>query len=218
MRYEELLEKLMQHYTVGEFEDEAKEAKQEFYKIAGIFDEESFNLEMKLMQFIDWYVFSRPLRSTGESLISKALSDSKFEVLDEEKPFYINLNSNRHSLFEFIKVKGEDVYIKDLFSDYKMTLKKSSVVVGFSKDEIFETRLIPHEDSFLFSDAFCIHPAEATKYILKEIKQVKKLEESAQAGEREKLITKLFRMRHKVDQYKHIKLNEIYTNEPRLKF
>ena len=33
----------------------------------------------------------------------------------------------------------------------------------------------------------------------------------------ENFCLKLFKMRHKMDQYKHVELNHIYSNEPKVK-
>lgn len=47
------------------------------------------------------------------------------------------------------------------------------------------------------------------------MKKIKNVEEKKR--EQEALILKLFRMRYKFDQYKHVDIHEIYTNSPRLK-
>lgn len=216
MNYEPYLEKLIQHYTTGDYEPEVQEAKKYFLKSAGVFDEESVDLEMKMLQFTDWYLMTRPLSGKVVPPSSYCLDDEKFTISEEEERFFQNISHHRHSLFSFIKVKGDDVHIKDLFSGYKLVLEKSPVVVGFDKNEIFETRLIPHEDSFVFSTAFCIHPAGASKYILQEVKALLKNKDHS-FHDRDDLMFRLFKMRHKIEQYKHIRLEQIYTNDPKLK-
>ena len=131
---------------------------------------------------------------------------------------YRNLPHNQHSLHEFLKVKNKDVYIKDLFSGEKHVIKESPVTVGFNRDEIFEARLIPSGDGgFLFGKSFCIHPAEVKKYIEKEIKKIKALPEEERRAAQEDLLGRLFRMRYKHEQYKHVNIHEIYSNESRLR-
>lgn len=216
--YSEITEKLMQFFSSGEFQDEAVRAKLQFNEYAGVFDEAAPDFEMKLSQFVDWYLFTRNLKQYGMSPIALQVERWLMPVSEEEKPYYINLAGNRHSLFEFLKITKDDLHVRDLFSDYKLVIRKSPVVHGFNRDEPFEARLVPHGDSFVFASAFCFHPKESTKYIQQEVKKVKKMSDDVRAQAREELLLKLFKMRHKYDRYQHVAVNEIYTNESRLKF
>ena len=128
------------------------------------------------------------------------------------------IKNSRHGIFEYIKTKGDDIYIKDLFLNEKLMIKGSQISLGFTKEELFESRLIPNGESFEFGPAFCFHPAAATKYILKEIKLVRKLKDAeAKKAQKEALIIKLSRMKYKLQQYKHVKITDIYSNNPKLK-
>jgi hypothetical protein len=216
--YSDITEKLMQFFSSGEFQDEAIKAKIQFNDYAGVFDEAAADFEMKLSQFVDWYLFTRRLQKYGLSPIALQVERHLMPVSEEEKGYYVNLAGNRHSLFEFLKITRDDLHVRDLFSDYKLVIKKSPVVHGFSRDEPFEARLVPHGDSFVFASAFCFHPKESTKYILHEVKRVKKMGDDERALAREELLLKLFKMRHKYDQYQHVAVGEIYTNESRLRF
>jgi hypothetical protein len=217
MIYEEIVEDLMKHFTSNEHQSEAVKARVEFHKVAGIFDEESEDFEMKLAQFTDWFLFTRNMISYDKTPIARVIDGEEYPIPSEKKTHYENFSNNRHSLFEFLKLKGDDVYIKDLFSGYKLVIRGSKVTFGFEKDQIFEARLLPHEDSFVFAKAFCFHPHEATKYINKEVKRVKKLPEEERDRGREELIEKLFRMRYKHEQYRHVDVKDIYSNESKLR-
>lgn len=214
--YEELSDHLMQFYTDGEFKKEAIKAKNEFYDMAGIFDESSSGFEMRLAQFMDWYLFTRPHSEIGLTPIQIQVERGLMKTPEENTIFYQNLAASRHSLFEFLKITNEDLKIKDLFSGYTLVVKNSPVVHGFDKEELFEGRLIPHKDSFVFSSGFCFHPKEASKFILQEIKKVKKLPEKDEVQARNKLIIRLFKMRQKYDQYKHVAISGIYSNESKV--
>lgn len=218
MIYEDLIDRVMQHYTGPGYEEEVGQAKLQFSEWAGAFDEALPNFDMRMAQFSDWYVFTRILNSVKLSPIEYALDDPSFKVEESEKAALQNVRNSRHSLFDFIKLKKNDVYIKDLFSGLKYVIKDSHITAGFDSKEYFEARLIPHENGFIFSSAFCFHPTEASKYILKEIKAVKKSSGAAQDENREALITKLFQMKCKHERYKHLKLKDIYTNDSKLRF
>ena len=87
-----------------------------------------------------------------------------------------------------------------------------------NRGEIFEARLIPYEDSFIFSNLFCFHPLQVTKYILREVKTIKRDRGAKELViAKELLIHKLFKMRCKLEHYKHIAIEEIYTNEFKLR-
>lgn len=217
--YKSILEKLMQYYTSGDYANEVVLAKTEFYDLAGIFDEESENFELKMSQFIDWYIFSKKLPSFEQTPIELAEKKKDFQVTADEAPFLDKLFMTRHSLFEFLKIKDSDLYVKDLFSDYKLVIKNSPITVGFEKGQLFEARIIPHGETFTFTSGFCFHPFDAKKFILKEIKAVKKLSVSDQDRDlaREELIVRLFKMSYKFDQYKHVEINQIYSNDSKLR-
>jgi hypothetical protein len=233
MKYETVIEKLMQLFTSEPYEQEVSQARDDFYKRAGKFDEESSDFEMKMSQFTDWYLFSRGLGSLGKAPIQAAVDSLSKEdwgalgelgtlckdgELNPNSKWVKNLAETRHSLFEFLKTKGEDIYLRDLFSDYKLVVKSSGHMTGFDKYTLFEARLIPDEGGFVFSGAFCFHPPQASKYILKEVKKVKKIKDDDERDQaREDLINRLFRMRYKHEHYRHVDLMDIYSDQPKLR-
>src|ERR1051325_10162182 len=81
------------------------------------------------------------------------------------------------------------------------------------RSEIFEVRVFPYEKTWVFSRGFCFHPAEAKSFILKEVKKVRHLDEI----QKEALMFRLLKMRYKFEQYKHIRLDFIYTNDTKLR-
>jgi hypothetical protein len=217
MKYYQLIDLLMQFYAAGPYSNEAVQAKNEFFDLAGIFDEQSNVFELRMAQFSDWYLFSRQMPEFKLTPIEHFMQVRPAKISEEEMPYFKNLANHRLSLFEFIKLKGSDLHVRDLFSNYKLVIKNSPVTHGFTSEEVFQGRLIPHEDSFVFSMAFCFHPQDALDFIKKEVKAVRKLPESEQKAAREKLILRLFRMRNKFEQYRHVGIQEIYSNDSRLR-
>jgi hypothetical protein len=217
MNYDALIEKLMDHFAGPEFSQEVSAAKHEFFDRAGILDEMASDFEMKMAQFVDWYLFSRPLKGSGATPVEAALGMNGGPLTAEEKDALNNVGKNIHSLFEFLKVRGEDVYVRDVFSREKHVIKRSPITVGFNPDELFEARLIPIADSFQFSKAFCFHPPQVTKIILKEVKKVKKLGAEELQRAKEALLVRLFKLRYKHEQYKHLDVREIYSPDSKLR-
>jgi hypothetical protein len=211
--YDVILEKLIQHFTASEFQREVLEGKREFFERAGIVDEESGNFETRMSQFLDWYIFSRELSHVHMPPAVYYVEQNASKIPEEELPLYKNLTQSIHSLFEFKKLRDSDVTIIDLFLKKKYTLKDSSLTAGFNPEEIFEARIIPFEKTWVFTRGFCFHPLEATKFIHKEIKQVRHLDQS----HKEALMLKLMKMRYKFEQYRHIRLDFIYSNDGKLR-
>lgn len=210
MIFEEVLDRLLTLYTSDEYADEIIKAKVEFFErsIPSV-DDDTTQFNLRMSQFLDWYLFTRKLSGPALTPIEFALQDKKFPKRPTDTEHFKSLLNSTHSVFEFMKMKDNDIYIKDLFTGDKLIIKNSDVNAGFNKDDLFSVRIIPHQDTYVFAKGFCFHPQEARKYILKEIKTNKK----APQEEKEKLLLKLLRMKNKVDQYKHILPKYIYTNE-----
>lgn len=214
--FTELIEKLMQHFTQGSYESEVMRAKEDFYKVVGAFDEESPEIEQKIAQFSDWYLFTRPLSSSNLPPIRAFKEKPEFALSPEQSILLDNLQSTRHSIYEFVKVKGNEVHLKDLISGENIVVL-SDAGASFDKEAFFETRLYPKGGDNYFGGTFCFHPPEAGKFIKKEIKRLKKVDKENFEVEKELLIDRIFRMRNKYDQYRHVGLKEIYTNDSKLK-
>jgi hypothetical protein len=215
--FEPLIERIITFYTSKDYREDVNEAKNVFQETAGSFDESSADFELKMSQFTDWFVFSRRLRRQGEVPAEYCLSDPKFQMTEEERPLFFSLRNSRHSLFEFLKVKGDDVYVLDLFTQFQYIIRNSRITIGFNREELFEARLIPHNGDFVFSSSFCLHPFLVKRFITKEIRKVNKKPEAEHWRSREDLIQRLFRMKHKHEQYRHLDIRDIYSNESKLR-
>jgi len=211
-----MIDRLIVFFTGDRFRDDVAKAKKEFFDEAGVMDEENEAFEMRMTQFLEWYLFSRPLADVGLTPAQYALQLEDFQMTSEERPAFENLAVIRHSLFEFLKIRGDDIHIRDLFLDKKIVIHHSPIRIGFNRDEIFDGRLIPEGEQYHFSRAFAFHPGDASKYILSEIKKIKKNGDTLQ--DREAFMLRLLKMRYKYEQYRHLKLDYVYTNEKKVKF
>lgn len=214
--YNQIFDSLMEYFSSLKYMEEARSAREEFYKKIGYLDEKSFDFEMKMAQFVDWYLFKKSLKGS-KTPIEIVMKEDDYKIEDSLRLYYRNIFRSRHSLFEFIKIKEQNIYVRDLFSHNTMVVKNSLMTKGFRRGEFFQTRIIPHEDYFVFAPFFCFHPPQVRKYILKKIQSIKKLKEGEEKTLRESFIFKLFVMRHKYEQYKHLALNEIYSDHSKLK-
>jgi hypothetical protein len=166
-----------------------------------------------MSQFLDWYMFSRELSTVHLPPVNLFVEKHRVDIDSESLVLYENLRKSIHSLYEFVKLRGSDITIYDLFLKKKFLLEDSSMTAGFNPDEIFEARIVPYKKTWVFTRGFCFHPLEATKFIQKEIKQVRHLDQT----HKEALMLKLLKMRYKFEQYKHIRLDFIYSNDGKLR-
>lgn len=127
--------------------------------------------------------------------------------MPEEIVLIDKLKEFRHSLFEFSKIKDGDIYLKDLLKNEKLIAKKSPWTTGFDSEELFEARLIPYKETWIFTKGFCFHPTDAKKFILSEIKKHRKNPDLNPAD----MMLKLIKMRYKFERYRHVKVGMIYS-------
>lgn len=211
-KYFQLMDKILQHFAGDLFKEEVRLAKSEFFDNAGILDEHSDHFELRMSQFFDWYFFTRELRGFAQTPLEAVFMARELRFAPDENRLIEKMKQHRHSIFQFIKLKDNHITIKDLIKNEKIVVKESPWTFGFDSDEYFEARLIPHEDSWIFTRGFCFHPADARKYILAEIKRHKKDPDL----DPEEMMLKLVKMRYKFERYRHVKIDMIYSNESRL--
>src|SRR3954462_7313910 len=101
MIYEDLLERLIIHYTGSSYEEEVAAAKGEFFDEAGVVDEENIHFEMRMTQFLEWYLLTRKLRDNRETPAQFAISDKNFKMSESERQDFLNVAKAKHSLFKF---------------------------------------------------------------------------------------------------------------------
>lgn len=210
--YEKLIEKILNHFAGETFRTELGRAKKEFFENSGTLDEHSEHFELRMSQFYDWYFFTRELSGYGQTPLEACTLERELRFTPEESQQLEVLRQHRHSLFEFLKLKKNDVYLKDLFANQKLVVKSSPWIFGFDENELFEARLVPQGDSFIFTRGFCFHPELAKKFILSEVKAHRKDPDL----DPEVFMLRLIKMRYKYEQYKHVDPELIYTNEGKL--
>lgn len=210
--YENVMNKIISHFAGPKFHDEVVKAKKIFFENAGILDEDSDHYDLRMSQFLDWYFFSYHITEYKRTPLDAAVMVRDLRFDDGEFKILQDLKNQNHSLFEFIKIKGRDVYVKDLLKNKKVVVEDCPWQYGFNESELFEARLIPAGKSCFFTKGFCFHPAEAKKYILGEVKKWRKDPDL----DPEVLMMKLLKMRYKFEQYKHVKFDMIYSNDSKL--
>ena len=217
--FDDLIDRLIVYFTGDAWRSEVATAKKDFFLDAGIMDEQTDHFEMRMTQFLDWYLFTRKLTGRKVTPAQFALEIDEFKMTAEERVLFESLSETKHSLFEFLRLRGRDIFVKDLLLNKDTVLRESQVNIGFSRDEIFEARLIPYGEDFVFARSFCFHPNEARGFVDEEIAKLQDIEDETESEAAiEAFLLRLMKMRYKYEQFRHLKLEYIYTNEKKVRF
>lgn len=210
--FEALIDKILRHFAGPEFKDELDKAKKEFFGSTNLLEEDSGGFDLRMSQFFDWYFFTRELSGYGRTPLEVCHLERALRFDEAETSQIEQLKNHRHSLFELVKIKNDDIHLRDLMKNEKIWVRNSPWVYGFAADEIFEARLIPDGKMWVFTKGFCFHPASARPFILDEVKRHR---EDADLDP-QAFMLRLVKMRSKFEQYKHVRPEMIYSNDSKL--
>lgn len=211
-RFNEVIQKALEHFAGPSFKEEVFAAKTEFFENSGVLDENAPQYELRMSQFFDWYFFTRDLRGFGQTPLESLFMTRELRFSPDEIVLIDKLKNHRHSLFEFVKIKGDDVHLRDLLAGDKLIVRECPYTAGFNADEIFEARLLPVDESWVFTKGFCFHPTDAKRFILSEVKRHRKDTDLNP----EDLMLKLIKMRYRSDRYKHVRVDLIYSHDSKM--
>lgn len=210
MLIEGYINRILEHFSKGPYLEEVKEAKKEFFSKTVSLSEASEAFDYQMNAFIDWYVFDRKLKGDDITPVKAFVRVNEETLVPSDKEIFLGMTRSIHSLFEITAIKGRDVYVKDSFDGEIYLIEECEEYKSFHKKDIFQSRLIPYKDRMVFSLSFVFHPPEAKKYVQKQVKKIKSLPGYQRIG----LMFKLAKMKTRADQYSHIDLGHIYSDEP----
>ena len=146
-------------------------ARQEYQKYAGgIFDDDK-SYENQMALFLEWYIFDRIEPGHDQTVLESIINNGKGETLDPLKKIN-EFISHIHGLFIIKKIKDHSVKAINLFDNEQYNVVEPSGKLYFSKNSIFEGRLLTFENSYYFTGNFCFHPEGSKKFIKSEIKKI----------------------------------------------
>lgn len=211
-QFENSYTKLVGHFASPQFQDELNLARKEFFENAGTLDENKPNYSLRMNQFYDWYFLTRPLKGHMQTPLMVCSIQRDLRLTNEDIQTLEVLTKARHSLFELIKVKKDEIQLKDLFKNEKVVITGNQHIFEFDEKEFFEVRIVELDGKKHFLKGFCFHPESAQKFILAEVKVYQKNPDLDPAD----FMLRLVKMRYKFEQYRHVKPDLIYTNENKL--
>lgn len=205
------LENVTNEYTAGDFYREVYDAKKSYFESLGTVTEDDPDFENQMDVFMGWYLFDRPLNNFDLPPVQLYFRKNLEKMSPEDKKIFEALTTARHSVYELVKHKDDALVLQDLSNREKVEVVDSNYRAIFSKGDIFEARLIPVGKQFIFTNGFCMHPKEATKFIELQMKKIR----AQDTTQRTKLLLKLGNMKNKHQRFPHININYIYTLEPK---
>ena len=218
MVYSRLLDKIIVYFTTSTYRQDIEVAKKKFFGYLLPSDESSHQFDIKMSQFLDWYIFDYSLEQTGLTPLQDVMESKKIQEnlqIGEEELFILKMFScHHHSLFEFVKVSKDIAVVKDLLTGKKAQLNMVPKISYLKKNECFEARIVLIDKIYQILNGICVHPIEARKFILSQIKNVKNSGEY----EQKEIFRKLAKMYFKLHQFPHIKIEYIYTDNSKMRF
>lgn len=195
--------------------DHLERAKSEFVKLTGPFDEEDEFFEAKLANFRDWFLFffeiqDRPVLSFLDDLIMKEVGDSVVS----------SFKSSVQSVFVLRKVRGDTLYIRDLFTRTRYQIKESPFALSLEKGGYFQSSLFQFEDAMYLGQSLLAHPYEARRFIDKGVKKINKQIKKGEGDERTlklDFMSELIAMKYQLVKYKQLKVVQIYSENSPIK-
>lgn len=207
--YQPFLDELIAFGSAEPRKPDLLAAKAEYFQLTGeVFEDDKF-FESRMASFLDYYLFDRVSPLTGKTPAIE-LHDQMLAERPEQAPRFRNFTETIHGVFEVRKLGKEMVKLREPFSGKDFEVTERRQMVGLEKGDILEARLIPFDAHLWFSAAFCYHPREATKLILKEVKRRKKKEPERTTRE---FAWECAKRALKAERYRQIAVEKIYDFE-----
>lgn len=202
--YQVPYERMMAFIAGPRFADDLATARDDYFRRAGDVSEEHRSYEMRVLAFLDWYAFDRPLPESDKPPVLKLAEDESLPDVDREA--LRSLSRTLHSLFELRKFRGETIVVRDVLTGTDHTVLVPQPIPGLEKGDLVDTRLVPWAGELHFSPAFLLHPRPVRRHILK---GVKKLAKSGAATGQE-LVWVVSRMAARAEYYRSMPVERIY--------
>jgi hypothetical protein len=165
------IEYLIQIATTPPYSNNLLAARQEYQKYAGDIFEDDKSYENQMALFLEWYIFDRIEPANNQTILEKIINNGKGTNHDLLKSISLFI-PHIHGLFIIKKIKDNSVKIINLFDNEKYDVVEPSGKLYFSKNSIFEGRLLVFEHTYYFTGNFCFHPEGSKKFIISEIKKI----------------------------------------------
>ena len=176
------INKILEHFTEGDYYDLLIKAKDDFIALTGKIDEEANEYEARMNTFNDWFIFNYR-REDNRRVIDDYIQ--QFDIEENLAKAFYNIN---FSLFQFVKINfKKQIVLKDILHNEKFVLEKENCNLALLEDDIFLGRLVSYEDKNHLLKGVTTLPREVLSPLKKQSKKVRKL--NSDDAEEEFLLT-----------------------------
>ena len=204
------LDKIVKALTGEGYAAELQAARRAYYAVTGEIFEDDASFEMRMITFLEWFVFDRPL-ARGVVPIRAYLEDHAADLSPEEREMTEALLRQHHGLYRAKKVKPPVLHLKDLWDGRLIRVEAGDTAQSFHADDLIDARLVSWKEKTFLTEGILFHPAGALGYLRAELKALRK---GGVGGPTEALFFRLAGMLLKHDRYRQIKTELIYKNAP----
>jgi len=214
MTFQQLHERILSWATEGPRNEDLLAAKAAHFAARGEPHEEDRSYEVRVNAMLDFYLYDwRP--APGHASTAARFAEAERERCTAGEIAAVEgLAGNVHGLFEVRRVDEGRVRVRDVFDGKDHDVSERRSVAGLEKGDLIEARLIPYDGALLFSGAFLFHPREARKTVLAEVKRLRKAAGKGGRPDVPAFLDVLARMAMKVERYRSVRLESIYTFGP----
>ena len=214
MSLQELQEKLLGWATAEPRKDWLLASRANFFGRYGEPHEEGKSFESRMNGMLDAYLYDFRPDGGEERTIERFLASQGAVLSPEELAVFRDLTRNVHGLFEVRRIKPGEIRLREVFSAGDYDVSERRQLVGLSKGDLIEARLLPFEGKLVFSGSFIYHPQAARKQVLAEVKRLKKVAIKEEGPiDVPAFMAQLSRMAFKLERYRNVKLESIYDFE-----
>ena len=201
-KIQEVLETAIERYSSNHFLDSIKEAKEEYFELAGKILEDDEDYESRMNGFTYWYLTQR--ENNNKVLIEDFLKEKSVEENVEEALLNIN-----HSLFEYNGkgLTGKHKF-KDILHNDSLSIAKDKFGYSIVKGDLFVARSVDVESEIYFLDDVSLLPREVRSILVKECKKVRKLNDKTRDLQ---FLMEVERLKTKWRRYGHVDPKKIFV-------
>jgi len=210
MTLSELQEKLLAWATSEARKEELLAARRDYFDRHGEPHEEDKSFETRMNGMLDHYLYDFRPPGSSETTIGIFMREMGPQLTTDELALYRVLARSVHGVFEVKRIKAGQVRLRDLFTDVQHEVTERRQMLGLSKGDLLEARLLPFQGQLLFSGAFLYHPQEVRKIVLAEVKRLRKEAGKGGSPDVESFIATLSRMAFKLERYRNVKVESLY--------
>lgn len=211
MTFHPEFEGLVRFASSGALDAEIRAAKAEYVHRTGDLFESDPGFERRINGFIEWYVLDRYVSSASHATPAKLYIEAVGEKqTTPELTRLRDLYRTVLSLYELRRDRAGTLSITELLGGqrYEVEAREGlAITIG----DIFEARLVPLGPSYGFSDAFCVHPRAARRYVRRAVALVRKeLGERMSAQHRIDFVHRVAYLTNRCERYAHLAVKDVF--------